>query len=315
MPRPAARILQLLTLLQSATTRSRAELASDLGVDERTVRRYVEQLRDLDIPVESLRGRYGGYRLATGYRLPPLMLSDDEALAVLFALSESAAAERSPASRAATATAIAKLRRALPQHLVERATVLQEAALAAPGGEVTEQPAPDVLLTVGEAVRTGTPLTIDYADRAGERTTRAIHPHEVVVLQGRWYLIAYDITRHATRTFRCDRIARARTAPGHFRRPVTEPTDLARAFATADYRYTVGLRVQATVEQVEAWLPRTIATIEPGPDGWQQVTIRAERLDWIPQRLLAIDAPLKLDAPPELRAAVRAAADRLASLT
>ena len=241
------------------------------------------------------------------------MFSDDEALAVLFALSERAVAERNPASRAATATAIAKLRRALPQRLIERATVLQEAALAAHGEERHGEPDPGVLLTVGEAVRTGTPLTIDYADRAGEPTTRTIHPQEIAVLQGRWYLTAYDTTRHATRTFRCDRIARARTAPGHFRRPTAGPTDLAAQFATADYRYTVRLRVRATAEQVEAWLPRTVATVEPGTDGWQQVTIRAERLDWLPVRFMSIDAPIVVEGPPELRATLQAAARRLAA--
>ncbi|KYH45325.1 YafY family protein [Branchiibius sp. NY16-3462-2] len=314
MPRPAARVLLLLDLLQSAGTRSRQELATELAVDERTVRRYVEHLRDLDIPVESVRGRYGGYRLAPGYRLPPLMLNDDEALAVLFALSESAAAAHSPGSQTAAATAIAKLRRALPERLVERAAVLQEAAVSAQGGAIDEQPNPGVLLTVGEAVRTCTPLDLSYVDRAGERPRRTVHPYELVVLQGRWYLIAYDTTRHATRTFRCDRILHARTARGHFKRPVTDPTDLAAEFASADYRYTVTLRVQAPIEQLNDWLSRTLATVEPGADGWQRVTIRAERLDWIPQRLVTIDAPIRIDGPPELRAVVTAAAARLAAM-
>lgn len=315
MPRPAARVLLLLDLLQSAGTRTRKELASELAVDERTVRRYVEHLRDLDIPVESVRGRYGGYRLAPGYRLPPLMLSDDEALAVLFALSQSAAAARSPGSQTAAATAIAKLRRALPQRLVERASVLQEAVVAAQGGAADEQPDPGVLLTVGEAVRTRTPLDVGYVNRADERTRRTVHPYELVVLQGRWYLIAYDTTRHTVRTFRCDRILDARTARGHFERPVTDPIDLAAEFASADYQYTVTLQVQAPIEQLEGWLPRTVATIEPGADDWQRVVIRAERLDWLPQRLLAIEAPVTIEGPPELKAVLTAAAARLAAMT
>src|SRR5690349_22105879 len=125
MPRPTGRVLTLLELLQSGGTRTVAELADRLGVDGRTVRRYVDQLIDLDVPVESVRGRYGGYRLAPGYRLPPLMLSDDEALAVLLGL---VAGRRTglmtdrtdSGAGTASETAAAKIRRVLPQRLAGR---------------------------------------------------------------------------------------------------------------------------------------------------------------------------------------------------
>lgn len=313
MPGSAARVLLLLDLLQSAGTRTRRELADLLEVDERTVRRGIEHLRDLDIPVESIRGRYGGYRLAPGYRLPPLMLDDDEALAVLFALS-GAATTGGPGSRIAAATAMAKLRRALPERLVERAAALQHAAATAQDGFVDEQPDPGVLLTIGEAVRTGTPLTIDYLDRRGEPSRRAIHPYDLVVLGGRWYVSGYDVSRHAQRTFRCDRIRTARTAPGHFRRPDAPTPDLAAQFASADYRHTVRLRVRAGRRQLQDWLPATVAIIEPEADGWHRITIHADRLDWVPRLLLRIDAPIVIDGPPELHAAAAAAAARLIAM-
>src|SRR6202008_15789 len=120
MARPTARVLSLLELLQSGGVRTVAELAGRLDVDERTVRRYVDHLLDLDVPVESVRGRYGGYRLGSGYRMPPLMLSDDEALAVLLGLIAGRRAGLTTAAGAASETAAAKIRRVLPVRLARR---------------------------------------------------------------------------------------------------------------------------------------------------------------------------------------------------
>ena len=117
MPRPTARVLTLLELLQSGGIRTVTELADRLGVDERTVRRYANHLLDLDVPVESVRGRHGGYRLAPGYRMPPLMLSDDEALAVLLGLVAGRRAGLRTATSTASETAAAKIRRVLPERL------------------------------------------------------------------------------------------------------------------------------------------------------------------------------------------------------
>ena len=136
MARPAARVLTLLELLQSGGVRTVTELAGRLGVDGRTVRRYVDHLIDLDVPVESVRGRYGGYRLASGYRMPPLMLSDEEALAVLLGLVAGRRAGLMTATGTASETAAAKIRRVLPERLARRLdTVLGSLAFTAPPGE------------------------------------------------------------------------------------------------------------------------------------------------------------------------------------
>ena len=123
MARPTARVLSLLELLQSGGVRTVTELAGRLGVDERTVRRYVDHLIDLDVPVESVRGRYGGYRLAPGYRMPPLMLSDDEALAVMLGLIAGRRTGLVITTGTASETAAAKIRRALPDRLARRHAV------------------------------------------------------------------------------------------------------------------------------------------------------------------------------------------------
>src|SRR5260370_26731616 len=141
MARPTARVLSLLELLQSGGVRTVAELADGLGGDERTVRRYVDHLIDLDVPVESVRGRYGGYRLASGYRMPPLMLSDDEALAVLLGLTAGRRAGLVTTTGTASETAAAKIRRVLPERLARRLdAVLGSLAFTAPPGPA---PAPD----------------------------------------------------------------------------------------------------------------------------------------------------------------------------
>src|SRR6202008_3337079 len=160
MARPTARVLTLLELLQSGGVRTVAELADRLGVDGRTVRRYVDHLIALDVPVESVRGRYGGYRLASGYRMPPLMLSDDEALAVLLGLVAGRRTGLVTAAGAAGETAAGKMRRGLPARLAGRLAALlgSLAFTAAPG----ETPAPDtgVVLSIPDAVRHRRPLLI-----------------------------------------------------------------------------------------------------------------------------------------------------------
>src|ERR1700761_3823493 len=156
MTRPTARVMALLELLQSGGVRTVSELAGRLGVDERTVRRYVDHLIDLDVPVESVRGRYGGYRLGPGYRLPPLMLSDDEALAVLLGLVAGRRAGLTAAQDTANETASAKIRRVLPKHLARRLDALLEVLAFTtdrPDDREPDAPATVVLLAIADAVR------------------------------------------------------------------------------------------------------------------------------------------------------------------
>ncbi|MFD8324019.1 helix-turn-helix transcriptional regulator, partial [Kitasatospora purpeofusca] len=193
MPRPTARVLALLELLQSGGVRTVAELADRLGVDERTVRRYVDHLLDLDVPVESVRGRYGGYRLGAGYRLPPLMLSDDEALAVLLGLvagRNTGLTAVADAGHTAGETAAAKIRRVLPERLRQRLDAVLDALTltAAPGSRATAVPDSQVLLTVADAVRGHRPLAVRYTSADGRRSERTLHPYGLVAHEGRWYL-------------------------------------------------------------------------------------------------------------------------------
>ncbi|WP_431913806.1 helix-turn-helix transcriptional regulator [Micromonospora carbonacea] len=317
MARPTAQVLTLLELLQSGGVRTMAELADRLGVEPRTVRRYVGHLVDLGVPVESVRGRYGGYRLAAGYRLPPLMLSDDEALAVLLGLVAGRRAGLATATGAAGETAAAKIRRVLPARTAERLdAVLESLAFTATPGEL---PAPQtgVLLTVADAVRHRRPVSLHYTSGDGRRSARVLHPFGLVNHSGRWYVTGADPQVGEDRTFRLDRIADARALPGSFAPPPAGDDPARRLLASmaqAPRRHAVTLRIHGTVEQIRTRLPASVAEVREAEDeGWQRVEIRAERLDWLPAVLAALDLPFVVERPDELRDRVVALADRLAA--
>ncbi|MEV0338953.1 YafY family protein [Nocardia sp. NPDC050713] len=315
MTRPTARVLALLELLQTGGTHTVGELAGRLGVDERTVRRYVTHLTDLDIPVRSVRGRYGGYRLAPGYRMPPLMLTDDEAVAVLLGLLTS----RSTTATFAADSATAKLRRVLPPRLTARLDALIDTV------EFTADARPEVavetpvLLRLAEATREHRPVAIGYTDRNGRSSQRTVHPYGLVEHSGRWYLTGEDSSSDELRQFRLDRITAVSTQPGTFAPPAGfEPAaHLLSALANAPYRHEVSIRVMGTLTQVRPLLPATIATVhkidsQPADtEPWVRIRIRAEQLDWIPALLAGLNRPFIIEHPDTLNDAVRALARRL----
>jgi predicted DNA-binding transcriptional regulator YafY len=328
MARPTARVLALLELLQSGGVRTVAELAGRLGVDERTVRRYVDHLIDLDVPVESVRGRYGGYRLGPGYRLPPLMLTDDEALAVLLGLAAGRRAGLTAGADAAGETAAAKIRRVLPRRLARRLEALlgSLAFTAPPAGARDGADSVDgaVLLSIADAVRHRVPVSIRYTAGDGRRSERVLHPYGLVVHSGRWYVTGADPGIGEDRTLRLDRIASARTLPGSFEPPAgVDPVQrVLSGLATAPYRHRVRLLIEGTAERIRARLPASVAILEelPPPAGaggqpvrWFRAELRVERLDWLPPVLASLDLPFVIEQPDELRGLVTALAGRLAA--
>ncbi|MFF3196401.1 helix-turn-helix transcriptional regulator [Streptomyces misionensis] len=323
MSRPIARVLTLLELLQSGGLRTVAELAARLDVDERTVRRYVDHLVDLDIPVESVRGRYGGYRLAPGYRMPPLMLSDDEALAVLLGLVAGRRSGLLPATGTASETAAAKIRRVLPERLRHRldAVLGSLAFTTAPGTSAAPESA--VLLPLADAVHHRRPVSIRYVAADGRRSERTLHPYGLVAHAGRWYVTGEDRTAGEDRMFRLDRMLGVRTLPGSFEPPAgPDPAQrVLRGLATAPYRHEVTVRVQGTAEHLQDRLPAGVAIVAElppasgggaEPEPWSRVDMRVERLDWLPAVLASLDRPFVIERPDELRALVADFAARLA---
>lgn len=327
MARPTARVLQLLELLQSGGTRTVAELASRLEVDERTVRRYVDHLLDLDVPVESVRGRYGGYRLAPGYRMPPLMLTDGEALAVLLSLATSNQSGLVDGTGTDSETAAAKIRRVLPQRLAARLDALLTSLTftAAPGRTTPADSA--TLLPLADAVQHHRPVLIRYTTADGRRTDRPFHPYGLVVHSGRWYATGLDPQAGEDRTFRLDRMASVRTLPGSFTPPPgLDPADrVLSSLAATPYQHQVTLRIQAPPDVIRTRFPASVATLTELPPPpiapesadpsapWFRVQLRAESLDWLPPLLASLDRPFTIDEPTELRTRVTALATRLAA--
>ena len=312
MTRPAARVLALLEILQGGGTRTTADLAERLGVDERTVRRYIAHLIDLDVPVDAVRGRYGGYRLLPGYRMPPLMLTDEEALAVLLGLVAGRRAGLVTTSVAAAESAAAKLRRVLPKPLAARLGALLETTdFTAPARPVTS-PETEILLQLAGAARDRRPVEISYTGRGGRRSERVLHPYGIVAHSGRWYVTGADSASAEVRTFRLDRVASVTVRDGDFAVPPGfEPAaEVLAGIARTPWRHLVSVRVEGDAETIRSRLPRGIASFEPDGD-WVRVRIRAERLDWLPRVLVGLDLPFVVEEPAELRAAIRALADRL----
>ncbi|MDN5685665.1 MAG: WYL domain-containing protein [Brachybacterium sp.] len=269
MTDPTARALQLLEALQSAPVRTVSELVERLGVDERTVRRDVARLVDLGLPVESLRGRYGGYRLAPGRRVLPLMFSSEEAVAVLVGLAGAQAASDDP--DLAAQTALSKIRRALPAQDAHRVDDVL-GTISRRDEQPSHVPDPAVMLTLAEAVTHRRPLEVRYRNRTGEPSRRIVHPSGVIAHARRWYLLALDPDAQREKTFRLDRIRTARTLPGTFAPSPpadpaagdrADPTDrLIEHFVAADYRWQVVLRLRATEDHLRAHLPSTVARLE-----------------------------------------------------
>ncbi|GGL34904.1 WYL domain-containing protein [Phycicoccus endophyticus] len=315
MSSPAARVLRLLELLQSAQLRTVPELADHLEVDERTVRRWVQQLKELDIPVETVRGRYGGYRVGSGRRMPPLVLSDEEAVAVVGGLLRAQAAADAP--DVAVQTALAKIGRLLPAESGRRVAALLATFPEAANPSAAQPDALDagILLTLADAVASRSPLELRYRDAEGVPSRRTVHPYRLLPHTHRWYLVARDVGPGEERIFRVDRVRTARRLPGVVHGGVPERTvaQLLARFAEADYAWRVVLRVRASPARVRAHLPRSVATVTPAGPGWQRAEIRARRLDWLPALVVRLDAEVVVDEPSELRELLAAAADRLAA--
>jgi predicted DNA-binding transcriptional regulator YafY len=312
-------VLALLEILQSGGTRTVAELAERLDVDERTVRRYVDHLLDLDIPVRSVRGRHGGYRLSPGYRMPPLMLTGEEALAVLLGLVAGRRAGLITTSVAAAESAVAKVRRVLPEALGRRLDALLEIADFTAPARSTLTAEAEVLLTVAEAARDRRPVELAYLAGHGGASERVVHPYGVVAHSGRWYLTGFDSASGQVRTFRVDRITSVEMRVGTFDVPTEfDPAQhVLTAIAEAPHQHEVSVRIRSTPDQIRSVFPPAVASLEEiiasDPDAhWVRARIRAQRLEWIPPLLAALDRPFVIEKPDALRDLMRALAGRLA---
>jgi predicted DNA-binding transcriptional regulator YafY len=310
MVETSARLLRLLSVLQARPEWAGSDLAERLGVTSRTVRRDVAKLRNLGYPVHAAPGVAGGYRLGAGASLPPLLLDDDEAVAVAFSLRTSASHSVSGVGEASV-RALTKLDQMLPRRLRERAAAIGQATVPLIGPGLALDP--DALTTIAQACRRCERLEFRYRDRYAASTTRRAEPHRLVQAGYRWYLVARDIDRGEWRTFRADRIEApkltgVRFVPGD---PPDAATFVARAITTAPYRYQARILVHASADVVAGHVPPTVGVLEAAEPGTCVLTVGSDSLDALALHAAMLDLDFIVLDPPELAARLSALAARL----
>ncbi|MFC4587738.1 helix-turn-helix transcriptional regulator [Sphaerisporangium corydalis] len=311
MPNPVTQVLTLLELLQASPGLTGAELARRLEVDERTVRRYALRLAEIGVPVRAERGRYGGYRLMPGYKLPPLMLTEDEAAAVVLGLL-SGRRTGLAVSETATASALAKIQRVLPAALRERVEAVADTVEHTARPADTPRPAAATLLTLAAAARRRRRVRLRYRSWRGEESVRELDPYGLVFHSGRWYVTGLDHLRQDLRTFRLDRVASAEPLAQGF--PGPEAFDpvahVVASLSGVPYRHEVRVLLETTLAEARRRIPPSAATLGPA-EGGVLMTGRAERLDGMAAMLAGLGWPFTVLAPHALREEVTALAARL----
>ncbi|MFI5548069.1 helix-turn-helix transcriptional regulator [Streptomyces sp. NPDC051815] len=306
------RMLRLLSLLQTRREWSGADLADRLQVTVRTVRRDIDRLRDLGYPVDSARGHAGGYRLAAGTDLPPLLLDDDEAVAIAVALRTAAGGLTGIEETALRA--LAKLEQVLPRRLRAQVTALQQAVAGITWENRGPRADPTLLATLALACRDHETITFDYTTRTGTTAPRRVEPQHLVSSGSLWYLLAHDTGRDDWRIFRLDRIT-GLTPTGHRAPARALPGDDPAAFvaaqlAAAPTRHRAVATVSAPAEHVRAHTRHLATRIRPVDEATCLVDASDDSLTRITQTLAGLTADYTLDADPDVLHHLRAAAQR-----
>jgi predicted DNA-binding transcriptional regulator YafY len=301
---PATRVLTVLELLQSHRQMKGSEIARLLEVDVRTVRRYITMLQDMGIPVEGERGPYGAYALGRGYKMPPLVFSDTEAIALTLGLL-AIHAYKFPVDVAAVEGALAKIERVLPENLLKQARGLQEAIqFNVPAAPVDLQS--DLVVTLSSAVQQRRRVHLRYRAWSGEESERDYDPYGIVLNEGYWHTMGYCHLRQDLRTFRLDRILTLELGDESFERP--EDFDVlgqvVHSIAFAAGAQEVEVLLETSMEHAREVIPAIMGTLEQAQGG---VIFRrtASQLEWIAHVLISLDFPVHVVKSDELRTTLR----------
>jgi predicted DNA-binding transcriptional regulator YafY len=312
--RTAGRLLRLLTLLQGRRAWSGAELSERLRVDARTIRRDVDRLRELGYVIEASAGPGGGYRLGAGNATPPLLLEDEEAVAVAAALG--AAAGSVSGAQEVALRVLVKLDQLLPSRLRHRLSALQAVTVPLVAGAVSMAD-PFVLTGIATACHDRELLGFTYKDRKGDVTERSVEPERLVHTGRVWYLVAWDLGRSEWRTFRVDRIdARMPVARGGRFTPRPPPEDIAafvsHSMASVPHSIVVHLRLAAAAAELSARVPPWVGALQPNDDRSCFLTIGAETIEAAASYIVHLPVAFEILGPAEVLEPLREIAARLA---
>jgi predicted DNA-binding transcriptional regulator YafY len=309
----SGRLLQLLSLLQARRDWPGDELARRLEVSRRTIRRDIDRLRSLGYPVQATTGPDGGYRLEAGTAMPPLLLDDDEAVAIAVGLRTAAGAAVEGIEETAV-RALVKLEQVLPGHLRRRVTALNEATatLAPPAGPTID---PETLTIIAGACRDHECLRFAYRARDGAESRRLVEPHSLVNIGQRWYVVAWDCGRDAWRTFRMDRLERPSPAGRRFEPralPGGDPAAfVSRNLSGSAHRHEARVTLRASAAEVALQSPWAAANVEPIDAVSCEYRASDSSIQWLALRVAMVGVDFEVHEPPALAAECARLAVRL----
>jgi len=309
----SSRLLELLALLQGRRDWTGNELADRLDVTCRKIWRDVDRLRALGYPVESLTGPAGGYRLRAGTAMPPLLLDDDEAIAIAVGLRTAARASVTGIEETSV-RALVKLEQVLPAHLRRRVSALGSAMIAPPAGGPTVDP--QHLTVIAAACRDSERIRFAYRRRDGTESRREVEPYSLVNLGRRWYLLAWDQRREDWRTFRIDRISRPASTGVRFAQRKLPARDAAayvkRSIAATPTRYQASVTLEVSADELAGRLPSWWGgELEPIDEGHCRYRTGDDDLSWLATRIIMLGVDFVVDEPSELVEHMRTLAARL----
>jgi len=311
MPQPTTRVLAALELLQSREQIGGAELAERLQVDRRTLRRYITMLEDMGVPITTEQGRYGGYRLVPGYKLPPMMFTDEEAQALslgLIAARGLGLADAAPAIESVQA----KLDRVLPSAPRKTVNALRESVALQTGGPRATADA-KLLRTLSEAAQSRRVVLMRYRAAEGTLTSREFDVYGLVYRSGRWYVVGYCHLRTGLRTLRLDRVAHAELAAPTFARPADfDPSEyLDRALATLPRAVSTEIFIHTDDAGACRDLCYSVGVVEPDGDG-MKLTGSFDEIDWYARELMRLPYRFEVRSPDALRVEIATIAGEIA---
>ncbi len=306
---PTARALLALELVQGSPGITADRLADSLGVSERAARRYVAVLREAGIPIESVRGRYGGYRAGRGLRLPPLMFSGAEALGLVMAVLDGHHDPSDPTDP--VGSALGKIMRVLPAPVAAQAEAVRRTVPPAPD-RAAARPEPGTTAALVQACADRRQVRLEYRSEAGSQWLTEVDPWAVVVRHGRWYLLCRSRSADAVRAYRVDRVRSVAVLDAEFVPPPdVDPVALLEAHLAVGWEYDVEVVLDAAVEDVARAVPAALGRVEPTGDGATRLVGSTSNPGWYAAQLAEVPVPYTIVGSPELRAAAREIAQRM----